>query len=132
MQGPIHGRRRTKTPLSEASVPRVSSSTSRRRQVNDGTRKMPTRPSLLTTAFAALLLLPGCSLSDEGAPMSELGGTGSPSAGSSGSAGSGGAIGTGGNAAGTSGSGPGTAGSNGTPGGAGTGGAAGSGGATGL
>jgi enterochelin esterase-like enzyme len=96
---------------------------------SETTVKMPTKPSVLTGVFLALLLLPGCTLSDDGGmtPGSAgAGGGASASAGSGGTLGSSGAVGSGGNAAGTGGSSSATAGDNGGGGSA----AAGSGGAS--
>lgn len=97
-------------------------------RVRRTTVQMPIMPSLLTRIFVALLLLPGCSLSDDGTMMpGEGGGSGGASAGSPGTSGSGGAVATVGSTAATGGSSPGTAGVGDTNGG-GAAGAAGSGG----
>jgi enterochelin esterase-like enzyme len=95
------------------------------------TVKMQTKPSVLTRVLVALLLLPACSLSDDGSPLPGSAGTGSASAGSGGTPpGSAGAVGIAGAAAGTAGASPGTAGDNGSGGGSGGSSAAGSGGSS--
>lgn len=79
---------------------------------------MPTKLSVLTSVFVALLLLPACSSSDDGNATPASGGTGGGAAGSGGTPGSSGGVGTAGNAAGTGGSSAGTAGNNGATAGA--------------
>jgi predicted esterase len=84
---------------------------------------MPIKPSALTRVLVAVLLLPGCSINDDGGATPGVGGVAGASAASAGSSG---AVSTGGTVASAGGR-PGAAGDNGTTGG---GGAAGSGGAS--